>query len=159
MRRRILVLPILALAVPGLAMAAGGTSAPMVSTASAGMKVKGAKPASRPVPPFKKVDTNGDHRIEWKEAKAVGVPKAVFHRFDYHHDGKLTMTEWKLVDVAMVQTRALPRPESSSMPPVPASVAKSVRAPRFGTASRAVAGTAPKPMSAPAPATSGRPGG
>lgn len=158
MRTRILTLLTLALAVPGVAMATGSTSAPTAGTSTATMNVKGKMRASRPVPAFKKVDTNGDHRIEWKEAKAVGVPKSVFRRFDYHHDGKLTMTEWKLVDVAMVHTRALPRSESTSMPPVPASVAKKVHAPSYGTASVAVTGTVPAPTSAPAPATVGRGG-
>lgn len=134
------------MATPALAATAGHTASPSVATASAAGK--GAKPGGykQPVPPFKKVDTNGDHKIEWKEAKAVGVPKAVFQRYDYHHDGKLTLTEWKMVKVAMIQTTKLSTGGAKSLPKVPATIAKKVKAPAYGT----VTGTA----SAPAPATS-----
>lgn len=141
----------LTLTVPVAALAAGGTSPPTISTSTAGMKVKGTNRGDQPVPAFKKVDTNGDHRIEWKEARAVGVPRQIFRRYDYHHDGKLTLTDWKFVKVAMLHTSALPRPESTSLPPVPASVAKSIHAPVYGASS--VTGTAPPPKSAPVPAT------
>lgn len=152
------ILLALALAAPSLALAAPGSSAPAISTASAGMKVKRAKRAGRSVPAFDKADTNGDHRIEWMEAKAVGVPRGIFHRYDYQHDGKLTSTEWKLVNVAMVHTVDLPRPESASLPAVPASVARSVHAAGSGTISAAVTKTVAGPVTAPPPATGGRRG-
>lgn len=121
-------------AVPIVALAAGRRSAPNISTSSAGMKVKGAMPVSKPVPAFGKVDTNGDHFIEWKEAKAVGVPKATFQSDDYNHDDKLTPTDWKLVQMDMIHTASLPKPESTAMQPVPASVARAVKAPSYATA-------------------------
>jgi|GEM_PF-2468462 len=133
--------------VPVTALAVGRSSAPTITTSSAGMKVKGAKKTGEPVPAFGKVDTNGDHFIEWKEAKAAGVPKATFQRDDYNHDGKLTSTDWKLVQMDMIHTATLPKPESTALPPVPASVTKSMHTPGYGTASAAA--------TAPAPATSG----
>lgn len=121
-------------AVPIAALAAGRRSAPTISTSSAVTKVKGAMQAGKPVPAFGKVDTNGDHFIEWKEAKAVGVPKATFQSDDYNHDGKLTSTDWKLVQMDMIHTASLPKPESTAMQPVPASVAHAVRTPSYATA-------------------------
>ncbi len=151
MNRRTLLLPTLLAAVPALAFAAGHTGAPTVATSSAG--THGSKPGGykQPVPSFSKADSNGDHHIEWKEAKAAGVPKAVFQRYDYHHDGKLTLTEWKMVKVAMVNTVTLPATGSKSLPAVPASVAKKIHAPAYGTA----VGT----VGTPKPATSGHGGG
>lgn len=58
------------------------------------------------VPPFKKVDTNGDGEIEWSEAKAVHVPKKFFKKEDYEHNGKLDRTEWMLVGFDESQAKA-----------------------------------------------------
>ena len=57
-------------------------------------------PASR-VPRLNKVDTNHDGKIEWKEAKAVGVPKKLFKQDDFNHTGKLTKSEWHFVRIEM----------------------------------------------------------
>ena len=143
MRIRIAFLVPLMTVVPALAFAAGHTGTP--TTGAASKTGKGAihtkhKP---PVPPFNKVDSNGDHEIEWKEAKSVGVPKAVFKRYDYHHNGKLTFTEWKMVQVAMIPTAKMHTTGPKSLPKVPASVAKKVRASAYGTVTGATG--APKP--------------
>ena len=57
-------------------------------------------PASR-APRFNKADTNHDGKIEWKEAKAVGVPKKLFKQDDFNHTGKLTKSEWHFVRIEM----------------------------------------------------------
>lgn len=54
-----------------------------------------------PVPPFAQVDTNHDGKIEWPEAKAVGVPKKLFNHFDFDHNGSLTETEWLFLRLDM----------------------------------------------------------
>ena len=148
-RKAILLLPVL-MAMPALAAAAGHTSTPTVATSSAGTKGGAPGGYKQPVPAFKKVDTNGDHEIEWKEAKSVGVPKAIFKRFDYHHDGKLNLTEWKMVKVAMIGTTKMPATGSKSLPRVPAGVVKKIHAPAYGT----VTGTA----GVPTPSTGGHGG-
>lgn len=126
--------------VPAAALAAG-TGAPAVATGSAA-GVKGPFGARHaPVPPFGKVDKNGDGVIEWSEAKAAGVPKKIFTEEDFHHDGKLTLTEWRLVRVAMVPTRQLPA--AGTGPAIPTAVAKAMEAPH------------PASARAPAPASSG----
>lgn len=142
MYRRIALLMPLMMTIPAIALAAGRSPAPTVTTGSASGKAMKAGRSKQPVPPFDKVDSNGDHRIEWKEAKAAGVPKAVFERYDYHHDHKLTLTEWKMVKVAMVKTSSLPTTGSKSLPKIPANVAKKIRAPAYGTVSSTV--SAPK---------------
>ena len=152
-RREILFLPMI-LATPALAGTTGHTATPTIATSSGTSKV--APPSGgykQPVPPFNKVDSNGDHEIEWKEAKAVGVPKAIFKRYDYHHDDKLNGTEWKMVKLAMIETAKLPTTGSKSLPKVPASVVKKIHAPAYGT----VTGTAS--VTAPAPSTAGHGGG
>ena len=53
------------------------------------------------VPPFARVDTNHDGKIEWKEAQAVNVPKKVFDQFDFNHDGTLSETEWLFIRLHM----------------------------------------------------------
>lgn len=53
------------------------------------------------IPPFKKVDTNHDGKIEWKEAKAVNVPKKIFKQNDFRNTGKLTRSEWQFVRIEM----------------------------------------------------------
>lgn len=53
------------------------------------------------VPAFAKVDSNHDGKIEWKEAKAVGVPKKLFKQDDFRQDGKLTKSEWHFVRLEM----------------------------------------------------------
>jgi hypothetical protein len=47
------------------------------------------------LPPFNKVDTNHDHIMTWKEAKAAGIPKKLFDSADYDHNGKITRTMYK----------------------------------------------------------------
>ena len=61
---------------------------------------KSKMPASA-VPTFKKADTNHDGKIEWKEAKAVGVSKRLFKQDDFNHTGKLTKSEWHFVRIEM----------------------------------------------------------
>ena len=139
--RTALLVPLM-MAAPALALAAGHTPTPKAATGSTAGKAGTNVKYKQPVPSFKKVDSNGDHEIEWNEAKSAGVPKAVFKRYDYHHDGKLTLTEWKMVKVAMVDTTKLHTAGSKSLPKVPASIAKKVRAPAYGT----VTGTAGAPM-------------
>ncbi len=142
MLKRIALLVPLMTAAPALALAAGNMGTLKVTTASkAGKKAVYAK-YKQPVPSFKKVDRNGDHKIEWNEAKSVGVPKAVFKQFDYHHNGKLTSTEWKMVKVAMIPTAKMHTTGPKSLPKVPASVAKKIHAPAYGT----VTGTTGTPM-------------
>jgi len=126
------------MAMPALALAAGHTATPTVATGSAAGKVMKHGGHQPPVPAFNKVDSNGDHRIEWKEAKSAGVPKAVFKRYDYHHNGKLTLTEWKMVKVAMVDTKKMPTRGAKSLPKIPANVAKKVHAPAYGTVSSTI---------------------
>ena len=57
-------------------------------------------PPSR-VPAFNKADTNHDGKIEWSEAKAVGVPKKLFKQDDFNHTGKLTKSEWHFIRIEM----------------------------------------------------------
>lgn len=59
-----------------------------------------------PLPPFKQADTNHDGAIEWSEAKADHVPKRIFKKEDYEHNGKLDRTEWMLVGYDMEQAKA-----------------------------------------------------
>lgn len=133
MRIRPALLVPLMMAVPALALAASQMGSQTNSNSSAEGKGAMHVKTKPPVPSFKKVDSNGDHAIEWSEAKSVGVPKAVFNRFDYHHDGKLTLTEWKMVKVAMVDTTKLNTAGSKSLPKVPSSIAKKIKAPAYGT--------------------------
>ncbi len=142
MYRRIALLMSMMMAIPAIAFAAGRTPAPTVATGSASVHSMKAGGYKQPVPSFSKVDSNGDHRIEWKEAKSVGVPKAIFESYDYHHDHKLTLTEWKMVKVAMVNTSSLPKTGGKSLPKIPAKVAKKIHAPAYGTVGGTVA--APK---------------
>lgn len=144
MRIRPALLVPLMMAVPALALAASHMGSQTKSNSSGAGKGAMHVKTKPPVPSFKKVDSNGDHEIEWNEAKAVGVPKAVFNRYDYHHDGKLTLTEWKMVKVAMIPTAKLHTGGSKSLPKVPASVAKKIRASAYGTVTTG-ATTAPKP--------------
>ncbi len=71
-----------------------------------------AKPGSQsampksPVPKFNKADTNHDGQIEWKEAKAAGVPKKLFKRDDFNHNGKLNKTEWMFVRLDMTDYKS-----------------------------------------------------
>lgn len=65
------------------------------------------------IPPFKKVDTNHDGRIEWKEAKAVHVPKKIFKQNDFRNTGKLTKSEWQFVRIEMPAKKKPPSPSGS----------------------------------------------
>ncbi len=125
MTLRTYLLPAALLAVPIAAMAAGEHLAPTVATSSPDAKMPPSS-VTGGVPIFSKVDKNGDGWIEWSEAKAVGVPRRLFKREDYHHDGKLTLTEWQMVRVAMIPTARLPAVGAASLPRVPASVAKAM---------------------------------
>lgn len=157
MNKLTVLFPFMLIATPAVALAATpGGGAPNVATAGPGLKSGKAGGYQPPVPSFAKVDTNGDHEIEWKEAKAVGVPKAVFKRYDYHHDGKLTLTEWRLVKLAMIHTARLPVPGPKSLPSVPSTVSKKMNAPAYGKVVTGKA-SAPAPTTrAPAPSTKGR---
>ena len=64
-------------------------------------------PASS-LPAFHKADTNGDGKIEWREAKADKVPKSIFKKEDYENNGSLDQTEWMLAgfDVTEANARA-----------------------------------------------------
>lgn len=144
------------LGVPAAALAAPASSAPTVATSSPGLKLGKPSGYQKPLPPFAKVDTNGDHEIEWSEAKAVGVPHAVFKRYDYRHQNKLTMTEWKILQAARIKAGTLPKPGSKGQPPVPESVASKIGASKYSAAAgtsaapQAVTRTAP-----PKPSTGG----
>ncbi|HKI68516.1 MAG TPA: hypothetical protein VKA67_02935 [Verrucomicrobiae bacterium] len=59
---------------------------------------------SKKVPKFKKADKNDDGKIEWREAKATGVPKKLFKREDFNKTGSLTKPEWAFVRMDMKQT-------------------------------------------------------
>lgn len=139
MRRHSYWVPAALLLAPAAAFAIG-TGAPNVSTGSAaGVEgPAGSRPA--PVPSFRKVDTNGDGAIEWSEAKAVGVPRRLFRAEDFHHDGKLTVTEWKMLRVAMVPTRRLPA--AGTGPALPQSVVKAMEAPHPASARAPAAASA-----------------
>lgn len=103
-----LALPLSAVAkaAPAKAPAAGTapppSTAPSASTASLTAKAsdEATLPQSR-VPPFAQVDTNHDGKIEWKEAKAVKVPKKIFDQFDFNKNGTLSQTEWLFVRLHM----------------------------------------------------------
>ena len=86
------------LALPAAALALGNGSPGQAAGAHAKM------PKS-PVPKFKKADKNGNGKISWKEAKAVGVPKKLFKRDDFNHNGKLNKTEWMFVRLDMTNTK------------------------------------------------------
>jgi len=81
------------------AATAAGTAAP-ASSATPPASEEVPLPQSH-VPPFAQVDTNHDNKIEWKEAKAVNVPKKIFDRFDFNHNGTLSETEWLFVRLHM----------------------------------------------------------
>lgn len=78
-------------AAPAAALALGSGTAPTGANGSAPPMPKS------PVPKFKQADTNHDGKIEWKEAKAVGVSQKLFKRDDFNHDGTLNKTEWMFV--------------------------------------------------------------
>ncbi len=59
------------------------------------------KMARSPVPKFHKADKNGDGKIEWKEAKALGVPKKIFRNDDFDASHKLDKTQWRIVRLDM----------------------------------------------------------
>lgn len=77
-------------------------------SATASTAATSAAPAmpKSPVPEFKQADTNHDGSISWAEAKAVGVPEALFKRDDFDHNGKLNETEWMFVRLDMTDFNA-----------------------------------------------------
>lgn len=95
MRFRMIVAVAALLAVP-VAFALGAAS-PAQTTVT---KMKMPKSS---VPKFKLADKNHDGKIEWREAKAVGVPKALFKRDDFNHSGTLNKTEWMFVRLDMTR--------------------------------------------------------
>lgn len=90
------LLTAVALAAPGAALALS----PAMSGQTAGSSRKMQMPESS-LPGFRKADTNGDGKIEWQEAKAVGVPKKLFKQDDFRQTGKLTRSEWHFVRIEM----------------------------------------------------------
>lgn len=148
MRRLTFLLPTLMLAVSATALAASkGHPAPTLQEHSAGGtfkkgKLKSVKP---PVPSFSTADKNHDGFIEWSEAKPLGVPKAVFKKEDFHHNGKLTPTEWSLVQVEMIHTVSLPQRRSKNQAPIPQTVVKAIEAPNKATASTTATAPAKTP--------------
>lgn len=88
------ILAVAALAAPAAAFALGSGSTMKSSPYQSKM------PKSA-VPKFKKVDTNHNGKISWKEAKAVGVPKRLFKQNDFNHSGTLNKTEWQIVRIEM----------------------------------------------------------
>lgn len=140
MKRSALLLPAVLLSAPIAAVAAGSQSAPNLATSSAHAK---ASPGSHKtvLPAFHKADKNGDGVIEWSEAKAAGMPKSVFKHEDVHHDGKLTLTEWREAKIGMLHVGALPDATSKSLPKVPKKIAKAMSA-----ATAPVKASAPSPM-------------
>lgn len=111
MKRGLLVASTVAVALPACALAQGGHAVPSVTTSSTGAS---AARMQKLLPSFSKADTNDDGRIEWSEAKAAGLPRSIFRREDVHHDGKLTLTEWKLARVAMIPAPPLPKAASGA---------------------------------------------
>lgn len=140
MRHSAFLLPAVLLAAPVVAVAASRQSAPNLATSSAHAKIS---PGSQKtiLPPFHKADKNGDGYVEWSEAKAAGLPKSVFKHEDVHHDGKLTLTEWREAKIAMLHAGTLPAATSKSLPKVPKKIASAMSA-----ATAPVKATAPSPM-------------
>jgi len=120
------MLPAALLAAPVIAIAASQGAVPTPATSSAGASAKPGVTA--PLPSFSKADANGDGSVEWQEAKALNVPHKLFKREDVRHDGKLTLTEWRVVRVAMVRTTGLPAAPTKTLPRVPQTVAKAMSA-------------------------------
>lgn len=97
------------IAIPGVALAFGNGPAASHGSAAYGgngdmhqmQNTKKPKPMKSPVPKFKKVDKNGNGKISWKEAKAVGVPKKIFKKDDFNHNGTLNRTQWMFVRLDM----------------------------------------------------------
>lgn len=100
-----------ALAVDSTIGQTGPGTAAMASSISKGLGSDGAM--QRPeepirgttLPSFKKADTNRDGKIEWKEARADKVPRAIFMKEDYERSGTLDKSEWTLADFAMTEAR------------------------------------------------------
>lgn len=92
------MLTLTALAAPAAAFALGSGSPSQSSPHHTTM------PKSA-VPKFKKADANHDGKIEWKEAKALGVPKKLFKQDDFSQTGKLDKTEWQFVRIEMPANR------------------------------------------------------
>lgn len=90
------LITVAALAAPVTVFAMGSNS----SWQTHKSKYQNKMPASK-IPAFKKADTNHDGKIEWSEAKAVGVPKKLFKQDDFNHTGKLTKSEWHFVRIEM----------------------------------------------------------
>lgn len=100
------ILSLAALAAPAAAFALGSGSPTQSSPHQPKMpKMKSSphhtKMPKSAVPKFKKADANNDGKIEWKEAKALGVPKKLFKQDDFSHTGKLDKTEWQFVRIEM----------------------------------------------------------
>ncbi len=100
------ILSMAALAAPAAAFALGTGTPMQPNTHPAKMpkKQSGSHHTKIPksaVPKFKKADTNHDGKIEWKEAKALGVPKKLFKQDDFSHTGTLDKTEWQFVRIEM----------------------------------------------------------
>lgn len=109
------LLPSVLFMIPVLALGQQGSKAPKVSTSSAASAATATIHAKLAVPKFSRVDKNNDGRIEWSEAKAAGIPKSVFDEEDLHKNGKLTVTEWQLVRLAMIKT-PYPLPKAATQP-------------------------------------------
>ena len=91
----------------------------MASSISKGLGSDGAlQKAQEPItgrtlPAFKQADTNHDGKIEWKEARADKVPRAIFKKEDYESSGTLDRSEWTLADFAITEARARKKKSNS----------------------------------------------
>jgi len=106
-----------------LAAPAAPASAAQPASALAPVNVSSAQPTTStlpkpPVPKFKQADANGDGKISWQEAKALGVPQKLFKQDDFDKSGDLNQTEWMFVRLDMTDFSpagaSSPAPASSS---------------------------------------------
>lgn len=51
---------------------------------------KEAEKGESSLPPFNKIDKNGDEKLSWEEARQAGIDKDEFQAQDYNDDNKIT---------------------------------------------------------------------